>query len=620
MIRPLALRCPERLHAPPPLLALAFALAFALAATPLLAATPEPPVPPEWLTEAEATDFAATSSYDETLAFLERLQKQMPDRMRLLFFGSSGEGRRLPLVVISQDDTFTAKRARASGKPILLIQSGIHAGEIDGKDATLMILRDWALGRHRGAMAAGTILFVPIYNADGHERVSPYNRPNQDGPREGMGFRTTTAGLDLNRDHMKLASEEARSLVALVNQWRPHLHIDNHVTDGTDLAWVFTYDVARPPQVAPGIGAWLDARLGAALEATERAGHPTGLYPSLVDDEDPAKGLGIDPSPPRYSTGYFPLRNRPSILVEMHSYKPYRQRVLANRDFLLALLGEVAKDPRGLVAAVEAAEARTVAAGREGAPASEVALDYEAAEETRSLRVPFYEWTTEESVVTGEPLLRYRRGVERPVDASFPLAMRATRTVARPRGYYVLPGWDAVEARLRGHGLVVERLEEPAEIEVETLRVAQPKYAATTYQGLTRVESVEVTRGRERRRLPAGTLWVPADQPDFEVAVHLLEPDAPDSLLSWGLLSSVFERKEYIEPRVLEELAKEMLARDPALATEWKRALEDEAFAADGRARYAWWYRRTPYWDETVGLLPYFRALARPAVATRPWR
>src|SRR5688572_2992122 len=157
MIRPLALRCPERLPAPPPLLALAVAFALALAATPLLAATPEPPVPPEWLTEAEATEFAATSSYDETIAFLERLQKQMPDRMRLLFFGSSAEGRRLPLVVISQDDTFTAKRARASGKPILLVQSGIHAGEIDGKDATLMILRDWALGRHRGAMAAGTI-------------------------------------------------------------------------------------------------------------------------------------------------------------------------------------------------------------------------------------------------------------------------------------------------------------------------------------------------------------------------------------------------------------------------------------------------------------------------------
>jgi len=155
------------------------------------------------------------------------------------------------------------------------------------------------------------------------------------------------------------------------------------------------------------------------------------------------------------------------------------------------------------------------------------------------------------------------------------------------------------------------------EIEVEAMRVSQPEPAGASYQGLTRL-SAKAARAPERRKVPAGALWIPADQPDFEVAVQLLEPEAPDSLLSWGLLSTVFEGKEYIDPRVLEGLAAAML-KDPRTAGEWQAALRDEKFAADANARYLWWYRRTPYWDEAAGLLPYFRVMRAPALETRPW-
>ncbi|HYG65623.1 MAG TPA: hypothetical protein VEL74_23775, partial [Thermoanaerobaculia bacterium] len=131
--------------------------------------------------------------------------------------------------------------------------------------------------------------------------------------------------------------------------------------------------------------------------------------------------------------------------------------------------------------------------------------------------------------------------------------------------------------------------------------------------------TARTARASERRAIPAGALWIPADQPDFEVAVQLLEPEAPDSLLAWGLLSTVFERKEYIEPRVLEGLAEEML-KDPKTAAAWQEALRDETFAKDGQARYMWWYRRTPYWDETLGLLPVYRVMKAPALGTRGWK
>src|SRR5436305_8045518 len=164
-------------------------------------------VPREWLTPAEVAGFAATPSYDEKLAFLRRLQTRFPE-MYLGFYGTSGQGRPLPFVVVSKEKTFTAEAA--GGKPVVLIQNGIHAGEIDGKDASLMILRDLALGRHRELLDAVTLVVIPIYNVDGHERVSPFNRPNQDGPSAGMGFRTTSDGLDLNRDYLKSSSPEAR--------------------------------------------------------------------------------------------------------------------------------------------------------------------------------------------------------------------------------------------------------------------------------------------------------------------------------------------------------------------------------------------------------------------------
>ena len=571
----------------------------------------------EMRTRAELTDFQATSSYDETVDFLKKLQPHFPE-MYFGFYGSSGQGRPLPFVVVSKERSFTGRKAQKLPKPIVLIQNGIHAGEIDGKDASLMILRDMAAGRHREILDAVTLVILPIYNVDGHERVSPYNRPNQDGPRQGMGFRTTASGLDLNRDHLKIASEEARSLIALVNAWRPHLHIDNHVTDGVDHDWVLTWAWAEAPQAPAPVDAWLRAHMPAVLAATAKAGHKNGPYVDLLDGNDPAKGFSSWVGQPRYSSGYFPLRNRPSILVETHSYKPYKERVLATRDFLLALLGEIARDPGSLTRAVAEAEAATVARGKPDAPPSDAVVSYEAADESDPIRFPVYASESRTSAVTGLPLLHYRRGEVREIEVPWHHKPKVAMAVPRPRGYLVLPGWLQIDERLRGHGLKVEKLAKPVEIEVETLRTSQPKPAPSSYQGLTRV-SAEVARTAEKRRIPAGALWIPADQPDFEIAVQLLEPEAPDSLLSWGLLSTVFEQKEYADPRVLEGLVARML-EDPRTAAEWQAALKDEKFAADGNARYLWWYRRTPYWDETVGLLPYFRVMRAPKLETRPWR
>jgi hypothetical protein len=574
-------------------------------------------LPREWLTPAEAAGFEATPDYAETMAFLRRVAGKLPE-MRLETFGRSAAGRPMPLVILSRERAFTPEAARRLGKPVVLIQNGIHAGEIDGKDACLMILRDLALGRRRELLDAATVLIVPMYNTDGHERISPYNRPNQDGPHRGMGFRTTADGLDLNRDYVKVASPEAQALVGLVNAWRPHLFVDNHVTDGVDHDWVLTWSWSEAPQLPAGVDAWMRVHMPAALAATERAGHRTGPYVDLRESTDPTQGFSSWVGQARFSSGYFPLRNRPSVLVETLSYKPYADRVLATRDFVVALLAEVGGDGAALRTAVAAAEAATVAAGAPHAAASDLVLDYVESPAADRIRLPLYATDLSTSQVTGRPLIRYRRGEVHEIEVPWYHGSKVSLAVPRPRGYLVPQGWPQIEQRLRAQGLRVEQLAEPVDIEVEAMRLGAPRYAESSYQGLTRV-SADVTRHLERRHLPAGTLWIPADQPDFAVAAQLLEPDAGDSLLSWGLLSTVFEHKEMISPWVLEERAADLL-RDPTLAAEWQHALADPKLAADPQARYQWWFRHTPNWDETVGLVPTFRLLTPPAFKTTVWQ
>jgi hypothetical protein len=582
------------------------ALVLALLLAPPALGVAEERVPESWLTPAERADFQATPSYDETIAFLRRLEAQLPE-MKLEFYGTSAAGRPLPLVILSAERAFAPAAAQALAKPVVLIQNGIHAGEIDGKDAALMLLRDIALGGRRDLLAASTLLIVPIFNVDGHERVSPYNRPNQDGPVLGMGFRTTADGHDLNRDYLKLVTPEARQMVQLIHLWQPHLFVDTHVTDGVDLDWVITWAIPEAPLLAPPVDGWLQRNFPPVLAAVEAAGHRQGPYVSLVDSLDPTRGFESLVFEPRYSTGYLPLRHRPVVLLESHSHKPYRARVLATRDFLAALVIQAGRAGTALRSAIAEAAFAVVQRGLPTAAPSEIVVTY-ARGESEPYRVPFYDWLRSPSLVTGGEAIHYRRGVVKELEVPWFHRLVAGLKLPRPRGYLVLPGWPAIERRLLDHGLRFERLPQELELEVETARLREPRPAAASYQGETPLEA-KVTRNSERRIVPAGTLWVPADQPDFAVAVQLLEPEAPDSVLSWGLVSGLFEGKEYIDSGALELFARRAV-EELAVAAEWQLALADPAFAADRGARYRWWFARTPWWDAELGLYPVMRLMA----------
>jgi len=299
----------------------------------------KPPEAADWRTPAEISDYRTTPRYAETMAYARRLVAAAPGVLRLETFGRTGEGRDLVVVIASKNGVFDPAALHRAGRPVVLVQNSIHAGEMDGKDSCLALLRDMVVTHEKASLLAkAVVVVIPIYNADGHERFGPHNRINQNGPQE-AGWRTQSQNLNLNRDYMKADAPETRAFLKLWNRWLPDFFVDDHVTDGADFVYDTTYNLDTGPDVFPALAAWQRDVLAPLLErSVADAGHPIAPFIALKDDTDPSRGMVTWPSSPRYSTGYVILQNRPGLLVEMHMLKDYRSRVTGNYEVLRALL------------------------------------------------------------------------------------------------------------------------------------------------------------------------------------------------------------------------------------------------------------------------------------------
>lgn len=569
----------------------------------------------DWTTPAEASGYRKTPRYDETMEYLRRLAVAAPKQLRLETFGRTGEGRDLVAAVASKDGVFDPERIHAGGRAVVLIQNAIHAGETDGKDSCLALLRDMLVTREKAALLERAVaVIVPIYNADGHERFGPCNRINQNGPEE-AGWRTQALNLNLNRDYMKADAPETRAFLKLWNRWRPDFFADNHVTDGADFVYDVTYAFEAGPGVFPPLAEWQLGSVGPYLEkSVALSGHAISPFIALKDDTDPAGGLQIWPSTPRFATGYAALRNRPALLVEMHMLKDYRTRVTGNYETLRALLEVINRDADRLVKMNREADEATVAEGRRADPDARFPIRMEAGKETETVLYRGLRYRRTPSEISGAMRIEF---LPEPLEMkiSRPTTLKVVRTVAPPLAYLVPAPWKPVLEVLEAHGLRTRRLEADWTGEVETYRCEGLKWLDHPYEGRqvlfspwesrTRGSAGVCTPVREKMAFPAGSVLVPLDQPAAKVAVHFLEPEAPDSALSWGFFNAVFEQKEYGEAYVLEKLAREMLAKDPALKEEFERKIAgDREFAGDPEARLSFFYRRSPWWDPRLGLYP----------------
>jgi murein tripeptide amidase MpaA len=569
----------------------------------IMSQTQPPPVPAEWQTRAEKTDYRQTPRYDETIAYARRLDDSSP-LIRSQSFGKSGEGRDLPLLIAAEGETFSPEAARKAGKAVLLIQACIHPGEPDGKDAGFALLRDIAITKTRqGLLNRVVVLFIPIYNVDGHERFGPYNRVNQNGPEE-MGWRANATNLNLNRDYMKLDAPETRAWLRLWNEWNPDLLIDCHVTDGADYRYDITYIYEHHEHVPNAVVAWHRQAFDRSIfPATEKAGSLLAQYMTFRDNRDVSKGIDAFIMPPRFSTGYSPLRNSPGMTIETHMLKDYRTRVRGTYDLLMYTLEELNRNTEALLRAVRSAEEEAIEMGRRFDPSRLVVLRVDLTDKTVPFLLKGLEAKTDISDVSGKGRVVFGT---KSVDYTIPLYddTSVAKAVASPLYYIVPPQWKDVIDILAAHGLRMQRLVTPAEIEVESYRFSDTKWASWPFEGRFRA-SFKTSAVRERRTYIAGSVVIPLAQPGSRVAIHLLEPDAPDSFAAWGFFNAIFEQKEDAEDYKLEKLARELLARDENLKREFEERLKnDPKFAANPEARLRFFYERSPYWDRQMNLYP----------------
>ena len=559
-------------------------------------------VPKDWQTFAEQTDYKKTWRFDETIAFARKLDAAS-DLIAYQSFGKSGEGRDLPLLIASNDKTFTVEAARKKGKAIILIQAGIHSGEIDGKDAGFALLRDIAITKTRADLLKDVvILFVPIYNVDGHENSNAFNRINQNGPDE-MGFRATTANLNLNRDYMKADAPETRAFLKLWNLWKPDFFIDCHVTDGADFQYNVTYEFAHFQESSAYISDWMFTHFdGKVVPRVEAEGNLLTHYVEFAGREITG-GVATFIATPRFATGYTPLRNRAGLLIETHSYKPYKSRVRGTYDVLRYTIEEINQAKASLFEANKKADAETIERGKTYDANRQFPLRLSVTDKSTPFRFKAVEYKIEDSDVSGTKRIVYGT---KPLDITIPKfdEGKITASVAPPLYYIVPPQWrDAVEV-LEAHGIQFQKLTKPLKIEVESYRFSDVKFATASFENRVTV-GFKANPTKETREFPANSIVIPLAQEAANVAVHLLEPDSPDSFVYWGFFNAIFEQKEYGESYILEKLAREMLAKDPNLRKEFEEKLKDETFAKNPRARLTFFYERSPYYtNQRVGVYP----------------
>ncbi len=593
--------------------ALLAAAALALAAAGAALAQAPPAVSTYWKTRAEKTNYRQTADYDETVRYAKQIEAGSR-WVSVQSFGKSGQGRDLWLVVLSKERAFTPAAARATRKPIVLVNCGIHSGEIEGKDAALALMRDVAATRSRAELLdSAIVLVVPILSVDAHERRGRFNRINQNGPEE-MGWRTTPTGLNLNRDWLKGESPEMRALLANVyTKWWPHLLIDTHTTDGADYRYDLTYGIQHGAGVPAAIDRWMaDAFEGRVVARAEALGHLVGPYMSFRRGNDPASGIDFGNAPPRFSTAYPVLHNRPAILVETHMLKPYDVRVRATYDLLLAVLEELRARPRALTRAVSEAAEETIARGREASPAKrEFALATRTTDRPTSYVFHGVRTRWETSRITGDLVARYDSVAWDTTIALYRQTVPAL-TVRAPVGYVVPQEWSVARDRLDLHGVAYRRFAKAWTDTVEQQRVVRFHHENTSREGHVPTVVDSLVSVRRVRTFRAGDLWVPLDQPSAAVAIHSFEAEAPDGILYWNGFDTVLEQKEYGEDYVVDPLAQQMLAKDPALAREFAERLKDPAFAANPFARTNFFYTRTAWADAEQNLLPVCRAQRRP--------
>ena len=484
-------------------------------------------------TRAEISGYTATSRYADVMNFIQDLQRLSP-RVRLETIAVSAEGRPIPMMVIGDPVPSSPLDLGGEGRLPIYFQANIHAGEVEGKEAALMLARHLALAEDPGFLEGLVILIAPIFNPDGNEKISPENRTRQNGPAEGVGVRANGQGLDLNRDGMKLESPEVRGLVSRVlRRWDPALVLDSHTHNGSYHEEVVTYVGSLNPNGDGSLLRYFYERLTPELNRIMRETHgiiciPHGDFMSIREPEKGWRPLGPQP---RYISNYIGLRNRIGILNENYPYADFRTRVEGAYRLFLGVSEYCFSHREEIRRLLREADRRTVRRGLSPAGDETFAVRFD----VRPLKNPVTIHGYEMEAVSGPGGRTRARKTDRKRTYTMPFFADyfARRSVSLPVGYLIEKPIPEVTGKLLEHGVVVERLTAPVTLEVEAFTVTDVRAGARPNQG-HRLNTVEGEYQTLTREFPVGSIWVGLAQPLANLASSLLEPESDDGLLVWN--------------------------------------------------------------------------------------
>jgi hypothetical protein len=509
-------------------------------------------------TRAEITNYEETSTYADVQRVIDGLVTTAGALVHTESFGKTEEGRDLPLLVISDPKVTTPAAARKLGRPLVFVQANIHAGEVEGKEAMLVIARRLVSGDLRALTRQAVFLIAPDYNADGNEKISPMNRTAQNGPVNGVGTRENSKGLDLNRDYMKLDSAEARSLVGLMNKWDPHVTVDLHTTNGSYHAYHLTYSPILNPNADAALIEFTKSKMLAPIRQAMLKSHGWRVYdygnfsPEDGSGRDSAK---IDPANPgnttwrtfdhrpRFGNNYVGLRNRIAILSEAYSYLDFKGRVEVTEEFVAEIYRNVVANAKQIMSLTAQAD-RALTAPAASKPI-ELGVDISIVSSTDTAEILVGD-------ITKVPNPKSGRDMNAMAPLAVPVPMReyitftATRSLALPKGW-VIPKNSAESSRmtaaldrLRTHGIKIQQFANDQQLAVERFTISEMTKAPRAFQGHQEAR-LRGSFDRVQLTVDAGSLFIPGNQPLARLAFYLIEPESDDGLVTWNVIDEGLE-------------------------------------------------------------------------------
>jgi dipeptidyl-peptidase-4 len=484
-------------------------------------------------TVAEKSDFKSTSNYSDVMSFIDLLKRSSP-YLKVETIATSVEGRDIPLLILGNPLPQSPEDLKNDKRIVVYVQANIHAGEVEGKEASLMYARDILSDKNSPVLKNVVLLIVPNFNPDGNEPISPKNRTHQNGPENGVGVRHNGQMLDLNRDAMKAESPEVKGVLTNVfNRWDPSVFMDCHTTNGSYHVEPVTFTWMVNPNGDKTLRDYMSRKMMPEISKRLSQAYKVEncFYGEFIDMMNPEKGWILDASEPRYMSNYFGLRNRLGILNENYVYADYKSRVNGCYFLIKSLLDYTSSHNSEIINMLKEADSKTLSRGISPSSADSFAIEYKVRPSQDLVKIRTYE----AELVTDANGRRSYKKSERQRDVSVPyyIDYYPTKSVKFPFAYVITVKEPQIIALLKLHGIKLEKLSVPAKIKAERFVVSELKgttrlnqgHYTNTIKGEYRIEEVE---------LPEGSIIVRTAQPLANVAAYLIEPQSNDGLMTWN--------------------------------------------------------------------------------------